>query len=354
MADNTFESQRVEWDSLNSFDLGSVRDELEDSAAALPRADDLDHGPHPEKAGITERMAVGPRAGADVRQADALVGGHGIADSPANEGSVKGQAAEGHVSQASGAVTCHAGSEHVAPHPTNPHFGPQTTASGATFVGQGSERRSESAAYADILPFPGGREVVLASARSNVVPATVSVYTMCTTTLTSTTVTCTAQGIPPYASYVMVRGPPYAGATFGQPVRMAVVLQAIEPSGYFHSSWPGLVSQNAVTGNYGGFWGDAAARSVQPPGFDYNQIASRPIGRPVMPGASGEQYLGHGQYMDPAAVTRPDVNPNVSHDMRPKTTDFARQTDVAWTEAGSRAVSSGHGASEWSSNAGER
>jgi len=81
----------------------------------------------------------------------------------------------------------------------------------------------------------------------------------------------------------MVWGPPYAGATFGQPVRMPV-------------------SQNAVTGNYGGFWGDAAARSFQPPGFDYNQIASRPVGRPVIPVAPGEQCLGHGQYMDPAAV----------------------------------------------------
>jgi len=193
----------------------------------------------------------------------------------------------------------------------------------------------------------------LASARSNTVPATVSVYTMCTTTLTSTTATCTEQGIPPYASYVMVRGPPYAGASFDQPVRMAVVSQAVEPSGYFHSGWPGLVSQNVVTGNYAGFWGDAAAHSVQSPSFDYNQIASRPIGRPVMPVASGEQYLGHGQYMDPATVARPDVSPNVSHDTRPKTTDFARQMDVAWTGAGSRAVSSGRGASEWSSNAGE-
>ena len=55
---------------------------------------------------------------------------------------------------------------------------------------------------------------------------------------------------------------------------MAVVSQAIEPSGYFHSGWPGLVSQKAVTGNHGGFWGDAAACSVQPPGFDYSQIAS--------------------------------------------------------------------------------
>jgi len=143
-------------------------------------------------------MTVGPRAGADARQADAPVGGHGIADSPANEGSVKGHAAEGHVSQASGAVTRHAGSEQVAPHPANPHFGPQTTASGAAFVGQGGERRSENGAYADIPPsFPRGREVVSASAQPNVVPATVSVHTMCTTTLTSTTVTCTAQGIPP-------------------------------------------------------------------------------------------------------------------------------------------------------------
>jgi len=163
MAVNTFESQQVEWDSLNSFDLSIVRDELEDSAAALPCADDLDHGPHPGKVGITERVTVGPRAGTDVRQADAPTGGHGVADSPANEGSVKGHAAEGHVSQASGAVTRHAGSEHMAPHPANPHFGPQTSASRAAFVGQGGERQSESGAYGDIPPsFPRGREVVSA------------------------------------------------------------------------------------------------------------------------------------------------------------------------------------------------
>jgi len=158
---------------------------------------------------------------------------------------------------------------------------------------------------------------------------------------------------PPYANYAMVWGPPYAGATSGQPVRMAVVSQAVEPSGYFHSGWPGLVSQNAMIGNQGGFWGDAAARSLQPPDFDYNQIASRQIGRPVIPGASGEHYLGHSQYMDPAAVARPEVIPNVGYGARPKTTDFARQMDVAWTEAGSRAMSSGPGASERSSNAGE-
>jgi len=209
MADNNFEPQQVEWDSMNSFHLGTVRDVLEDSAAALPRVDDLDHGPHPGKAGITEHMAVGPWAGADARQADAPMGGHGVADSPANEGSAKGHAAEGHVSQASGAVTHHAGLEHVALHPANPHFGPQTIASGAAFVDQGGKHRTENWAYADIPPsFPRGREVVSTSARPNVVPATVSVHTMCTTTLTSTTVTCTAQGIPPYATYVMVRGPP--------------------------------------------------------------------------------------------------------------------------------------------------
>ena len=157
MADNTFESQRVEWNSLNSFDLGSVRDELEDSAAALLHADDLDHGLHPEKVGITEHVTVGPRAPTDARQADAPAGGHGAADSPANEGSAQGHAAEGHVSQASGTMTRHAGLEHVAPHPANPHFGPQTTASRAAFVDQGRERRSENGAYADIPPsFPRG------------------------------------------------------------------------------------------------------------------------------------------------------------------------------------------------------
>jgi len=64
MADNTFESQQCEWNSLNSFELGSVRDELEDSAAALPRADDLGYRPHPGMAGITERVTTGPRVGA--------------------------------------------------------------------------------------------------------------------------------------------------------------------------------------------------------------------------------------------------------------------------------------------------
>ena len=153
MADNTFESQQCEWNSLNSFELGVVRDELEDSAAALPSADDLDYGPHPsDLAGSTEHVTTGPRAGADACQADAPAG-HSVADPSANEGSVRGHAAEGHVSQASGAVTHHAVShaEHVAPHPANTHFGPQTTASGSAFVGQSGERRSETMAYRDIL-----------------------------------------------------------------------------------------------------------------------------------------------------------------------------------------------------------
>jgi len=173
----------------------------------LPPADDLDYGLHPGMAGTTERVTTGPQAGADACQADAPAGGHGVADSPANEGSVQGHVAKGHVSQASGAVTRHAASEHVAPHPANPHFGPQTTASGSAFVGQSGERRSETTAYGDMPPsFPRGREVVLAAAQNNVVPATVNVQTMCTTTLTSTTVTCTAQGILPYATYVMMQG----------------------------------------------------------------------------------------------------------------------------------------------------
>jgi len=176
---------------------------------------------------------------------------------------------------------------------------------------------------------------------------------MTTTTLTSTTVTCTAQGIPAYATYIMVRGPPYTGATYGQPVAIPVVSQTIDHTGYFQNGWPGTVSRSAAMGNYGGFWGDAATRSLLPPVVDYNQIASGPVRRPVIPVASGEQYLGHGQHMNPATVARPDVKPHVSHDTRPKTTDSAGQTTVAWTERGSRAVSPGRGTSEWSSNAEE-
>ena len=64
---------------------------------------------------------------------------------------------------------------HVAPHPANPNFGPQTTVSESVFVGQGGERESETMVYRDIPPsFPRGREVVVAAAQGNVVPATVS------------------------------------------------------------------------------------------------------------------------------------------------------------------------------------
>ena len=158
MADNTFESQQCEWNSLNSFELGVVRDELEDSAAALPSADDLDYGPHhSDLAGSSEHMATGPLSGADACQTDAPAGGHSVADPSANEGGDRGHAAEGHVSLARGAVTHHAVShaEHVAPHPANPNFGPQTTVFGSVFVGQGSERESETMAYRDIPPsFP--------------------------------------------------------------------------------------------------------------------------------------------------------------------------------------------------------
>ena len=132
MEDNSFVSQQCEWNSLHSFELGVVRDELEDSAAALPSTDDLNYGPHhSDLAGNPEHVTTGPLSDTDACQTDAPVGGHSVADLSANEGAVGGQAAGGHVGLASGAVTHHAMShaEHVAPHPANPNFGPQTTVS---------------------------------------------------------------------------------------------------------------------------------------------------------------------------------------------------------------------------------
>ena len=89
-------------------------------------------------AGTTEHVTTGPQAGADACRADAPAGGHSVADPSANEGLVQGHVAEGHVSQASEAMNHHAVShaEHMAPHPANPHFGPQTSVSGSAFVGQ--------------------------------------------------------------------------------------------------------------------------------------------------------------------------------------------------------------------------
>ena len=101
---------------------------------------------------------------------------------------------------------------------------------------------------------------------------------MSTTTLTSTTVTRTAQGIPAYATYITARGPPYAA--YGQSVAIPVVSQTIDQTGYFQNGWPGVVSQSAAIGNYGGFWGDTMTRSLPPPVVDYNQFVSRPVGRP--------------------------------------------------------------------------
>ena len=55
-----------------------------------------------------------------------------------------------------------------------------------------------------------------------------------------------------------------------------------------------------------------------------------------MPVASREQYLGYGQYMNPAAFVRPDMKPRVGLGARPKTT--AGQTTAAWTNRGSGSV----------------
>jgi len=185
MEDNSFVSQHSEWNSLHSFELGVVRDELEDSAAALLFADDLNYGlHHSDLAGNPEHVTTGPLSDTDACQTDAPVGGHSVVDPSANEGAVGGQAAEGPVGLASGAMTHHAMShaEHVAPHSADPNFGPQTTVSGSVFVGQGSECESETMAYRDIPPsFPRGKEVVTTAAQGNVVLATVSVQTLRTT-----------------------------------------------------------------------------------------------------------------------------------------------------------------------------
>ena len=72
---------------------------------------------------------------------------------------------------------------------------------------------------------------------------------MCTTTHTSTTVTCTAQGGLAYILYVS--GQPQGGLTSVRPARQAYMPRFIEPSGSFHSVWPGLVGQSAVPGTMG-------------------------------------------------------------------------------------------------------
>jgi len=122
--------------------------------ADLPRAGTLGNDADPEWAEDTRGMAAGPRTGMDAREAEAPMGGHSVEDSLSN----RGPAAGGQLSQASGAVACRTGVGQAAPHPVaDPHFGLQTTASGAMFADQSSERGSEPRVYGDIRPpFPSG------------------------------------------------------------------------------------------------------------------------------------------------------------------------------------------------------
>jgi len=153
MEDNTFVQQRVETDSLADLDYGVVREDSADPLADLPRAGTFNNGKDPEWAGDAEGMAVGPQTGAEACQAKAPTGGHAVQDSPSNMGP-----AEGQLSQANGAVARCTGVEQAALHPAaDPHFGLQTTASGAVFTDQSSKRGSESREYGDIRPpFPSG------------------------------------------------------------------------------------------------------------------------------------------------------------------------------------------------------
>jgi len=140
MDSSNFVEQHVETNSVTDLDLGVVREDSADPMADLPRAGMLNKGADPEWAGDAEGMAVGPRTGTDACQAEAPMGGYAIEGSLSNRGP-----AEVHLSQTSAAVAYHASVEQAAPHPVaDPHFGLQTTASGAVFVDQSHERGSES------------------------------------------------------------------------------------------------------------------------------------------------------------------------------------------------------------------
>ena len=155
-------------------------------------------------------MAAGPRTGADACQVEAPTGGHAIGGSLSN----RGPAAEAQPSQASGAVAYCASVVQAPSHPVvDPNFGLQTTASGAMFVDQSRERRSESRLYGDILVtcslYPFGGEGVSSSHGASQTPTATSVQTIFSITLTSTAVTCTALGGPAYVPYVS--GQPQGG-----------------------------------------------------------------------------------------------------------------------------------------------
>jgi len=128
----------VESNSVVDLEL-EVREDVADPTADLPCAGMLNNGVDPIWAGDAEVMAVGPRTGADACQAEAQTCGHTVRGSLSSAGP-----AEVRPSQASVVLARCAGVEQTASHPVGyPHFGLQTTASGAVFVDQSREWGSE-------------------------------------------------------------------------------------------------------------------------------------------------------------------------------------------------------------------
>jgi len=177
----------------------------------------LDKEVDPILAGSAEAMAVGPRTDVDARQADAPDVGHIIEGfEPLGDPTVI------QPSVAFEAVANLYGAEQSAMNPIGAvYFGPHPSASGAMFMDQSSEQGSELGGFSDPCLPQESFERAVTSNWGGPMPMTTGAQTSATTTLTSTSVTCSAVGGPAHALYT--RSSPHVGLTSVCPVQPAIV-----------------------------------------------------------------------------------------------------------------------------------
>jgi len=185
----------------------------------------LDKEVEPILAGSAEAVTVGPWTDADARQAAAPDAGY-ITEGFEPYGDPT-------VIQPSVALEAVA-SRHVTEQPAmDPigvtHFGLHPLASGAMFMDQSGERRSELGGFVDpCFPWQSFERAVTSNWGGSP-PTTTGAHTSTTTALTSTSVACSAVGGPAHALYA--RGPLHAGLTSVRPARQAFVSQTVEIPG---------------------------------------------------------------------------------------------------------------------------
>jgi len=249
----------VETGSVADLEV-SVRDLVDpmDPIAEL-HAHVLDKEGDPILAGSAEAVIVGSRTDVEARQAAASGAGYNAEGfEPFGDPTVI------QPSVALEAVASRHGAEQSVMDPVGVmYFGLHPSASGAMFMDQSSERRSELGGFADPCLPRQSFERAVKSNWGGPTPTTTGAQTSTTTTLTSTSVASSALDGPAHALYA--HGPPQAGLTSVRPMRQVIVSQSVELPGSFPRAWPGPGTHCAEFGNFKTIWGICPLAVVSDP-----------------------------------------------------------------------------------------